>query len=104
MTELNRAIDPQEIREAIRKLKSGKAHGCDGILADMLKHVGDTAVQFLAKLFNAVFDEGVYPQEWSKAIIIPMFKKGNKNNTDNYRGISRLSLSSKCFTSVLALM
>ena len=104
MTELNRAIDPQEIREAIRKLKSGKAHGCDGILADMLKLAGDTAVQFLKKLFSAVFDEGLCPEQWPMAIIIPLFKKGNKNNTDNYRGISRLSLISKCFTSVLALM
>ena len=101
LTELNRPIDPQEVREAIRKLKSGKAHGCDGILANMLKLAGDTAVRFLTKLFSAVFDEGVYPEEWSKAIIIPIFKKGNKNNTYNYRGISVLSLFSKCYTSVL---
>ena len=67
----------------------------------MLKLAGDTAVQFLTKLFNAVFDEGLYPEEGWKAIIIPIFKKGNKNNTDNYRGISLLSLISKCYTSVL---
>ena len=101
LTEFNRPIDAQEIREAIRKLKSGKAHGCDRILANMLKLAGDTAVQFLTKLFSAVFDEGLYPEEGWKAIIIPIFKKGNKNNTDNYRGISLLSLISKCYTSVL---
>ena len=67
----------------------------------MLKLAGDTAVQFLGKLFSAVFDEEVYPEEWSRAIIIPIFKKGNKNNTDNYTGISLLSLISKCYTSVL---
>ena len=61
----------------------------------MLKLAGDTAVQFLTKLFNIVFDEGVYPEQWSKAIIIPLFKKGNKNNTDNFSGISLLSLISK---------
>ena len=36
-----------------------------------------------------------------KAIMIPIFKNENKNNTDNYRGISLLSLISKCYTSVL---
>ena len=60
----------------------------------MLKLAGDSAEQFLTKLFNAVFDEGVYPEEWSKAIIIPIFKKGNKNNTDNYRGISLIIIIS----------
>ena len=81
LTEFNRPIDAQEIREAIRKLKSSKAHGCDGILANVLKLAGDTAVQFLTKLFSAVFDEGAYPEEWSKALIIPISKKGIKNNT-----------------------
>ena len=46
LADLNRSIDPQEVREAIRKLKTGKAHGTDGILADMLKVAGETAVQF----------------------------------------------------------
>ena len=67
----------------------------------MLKLAGDTAVQFLKKLFSAVFDEGLCPEQWPMAIIIPLFKKGNKNNTDNYRGISLLSFISKCYTSVL---
>ena len=101
LADLNRSIDPQEVREAIRKLKTGKAHGTDGILAEMLKVAGETAVQFLTKLFNVLFDQGVYPEEWSKAIIVPIFKKGKENITDNYRGISLLSLISKCYTSVL---
>ena len=93
---LNCPLDPQEVHGAIHKLKSGKTHGCDTILADTLKLAGNTAVQFLAKLFNIVFDEGASPEEWSKAIIILLFKKGNKNITDNYGGISRLSLIGKC--------
>ena len=76
LADLNRSINPQEVREAIRKLKTGKAHGTDGILADMLKVAGETAVQFLTKLFSVLFDQGVYPEEWSKAIIVPIFKKG----------------------------
>ena len=95
LTELNRPIDPQQVCEAVRQLKSGKAHSCDGILTDMLTLPGDTAVKFLKKLFNAVCNEGLYPEEWSKAIIIQIFMKGNKNNIDNYGGISLLSLISK---------
>ena len=101
VADLNKPISFEEVREAIRKLKIGKANGVDGILADMLKVAGDTAVHFLTKLFNALFDEGMYPEEWSKAIIVPIFKKGDKGITDNYRGISLLCLISKCYTSVL---
>ena len=70
----------------------------------MPKLAGDTAVQFLTKLSNADFVEGVYLEEWWKAIIISIFKKGNTDNTDNKGvgwGISLLSLIGKCYTSVL---
>ena len=84
LADLNRSIDPQEVREAIRKLKTGKAHGTDGILAENAKSgwwnccavPNKTVTMFL-------FDQGVYPEEWSKAIIVPIFKKGKENITDN---------------------
>ena len=98
---MNHTTDPREVHEAIRKLKTDKAHSTDGILADRLKVAGETAVQLLTKLFNVLFDEGVYPEEWSKAIIVPIFKKGSENIIDNYRGIPLLRLISKCYTSVL---
>ena len=61
-----------------------------------MKLAGDTTLQFLTKLFNAVFDEGVYPREWSKAIIIKTNKQ-NSNNTDNC-GV----WLAKCYTSLLS--
>ena len=92
LADLNLSVDPQEVREAIRKLKTGKAHGTDGILADMLKVVGETAVQFLTKLFNVLFDQEVYPEEWSKAIIASIFKKGKENITDMHTHTRYLSV------------
>eukprot|EP00745_Piridium_sociabile_P024691 TRINITY_DN39152_c0_g3_i6.p1 TRINITY_DN39152_c0_g3~~TRINITY_DN39152_c0_g3_i6.p1 ORF type:complete len:696 (-),score=54.33 TRINITY_DN39152_c0_g3_i6:199-2037(-) len=67
----------------------------------MLKAGGHEVHIFLTKLFNAIFDKGVYPREWSKAIIIPIHKKGNPDNVDNYRGVSLLSIVSKSYTSIL---
>ncbi|WP_419639471.1 hypothetical protein, partial [Thiolapillus sp.] len=51
--------------------------------------------------FNTIFDKGIYPSEWAKAIIIPIHKKGNIHSVDNYRGVSLLSIISKCYTSIL---
>ena len=38
---------------------------------------------------------------WSKAVIIPLHKKGNTNDPGNYRGISITSSLGKLFTSIL---
>ena len=53
------------------------------------------------KLFNAIFRSGFFPEVWSKACIVPIFKKGNANDTNNYRGISLVSCFGKLFTGVL---
>ena len=46
---------------------------------------------------------GIFPELWLKSIIIPIFKKGDVNDTGNYRGISLLSHVGKLFTSLINL-
>lgn len=41
------------------------------------------------------------PESWKESIIIPIFKKGDKQNCNNYRGISLLATSYKVFSNVL---
>lgn len=98
---LNAIITIDEVLIAVRNLKTGKAGGLDGILSEMLKAGKHVTVSFLTDLFNAIFDQGRYPSQWAKAVIVPIFKKGAKDVADNYRGISLLSITSKCFTSIL---
>ena len=38
---------------------------------------------------------GIVPSAWKKAKVVPLFKSGDKNNTDNYRPISVLPTLSK---------
>ena len=52
-------------------------------------------------LFNYIFDTGEYPTVWTGAIIIPIHKSGNKNDPDNYRGVSLLSILGKVFAHIL---
>jgi hypothetical protein len=66
-----------------------------------LKYAGNLIVPFLTKLFNKLYDSRQFPSAWCKSVIIPLFKKGDENNPDNYRGISLLSIVSKVFTSIL---
>ena len=53
------------------------------------------------KLFNALFNKGDFPKKWSEGYIVPIHKKGNTNDVDNYRGITLLSTLGKWFTSIL---
>ena len=71
---LNLPISKDEVKHAIAGLKNGKSGGLDGVVPEMLKCGGEETIDFLHKLFNKIFDCGIYPREWSKAIVVPIFK------------------------------
>ena len=48
-----------------------------------------------------MFDNSVYPESWTKGIIVPVPKKGNLNDANNYRGITLTSIFSKIFSILL---
>ena len=53
-------------------------------------------------LFNKILDTGVYPEAWTVGLIIPIYKKkGDRMDSNNYRGVTLLSCIGKLFTSVL---
>ena len=43
----------------------------------------------LAHVFNMSLQEGIVPLEWKEANIIPLFKKGSRNKSVNYRSSIR---------------
>lgn len=99
--DLDDDIKEHEIRQAIGRLKCNKAPGFDNISAEFLKASENAILPFVLKLFNHIFSTGNFPEAWTKAVIVPLFKKGDSNNPENYRGISLLSILSKVFTSII---
>ena len=49
----------------------------------------------LARVFNLSLKEEVVPFEWKEANIIPLFKKGSRNKSENYRPVSLTSVICK---------
>ena len=98
---LDSEITEDEVRKAIRRLKTGKAAGADQVINEFLKSTERVILPFLVKLCNAIFNQGIFPEEWTKSIIVPLHTKRDCDNPDNYRGISLLSSLSKVFTSIL---
>ncbi len=54
-------------------------------------------------MFNICIQQQSIPIEWKIAVVTPLFKnKGNKNDMNNYRGISVLPVLEKIFEKILA--
>ena len=98
---LSEEITEGEIRRAIVRLKRGKAAGVCGIQGEMLEAGGDTIVRWLHIIFNVVWETGKAPEDWQKAVIVAIHKKGSKKLCKNYRGISLLGIPGKVFAKTL---
>ncbi|KAJ4427237.1 hypothetical protein ANN_24855 [Periplaneta americana] len=55
------------------------------------------------KMRGRILEGEARPTSWRKAIIIPIFKKGNIKDCTNYRGISLLNSGYKNFSRIIAL-
>ena len=67
-----------EIKMAVKKLKNNKAAGIDKLRAEYIKGGGDILEVWLQKILNLVWKERKAPGDWLKAIIMPLFKKGER--------------------------
>jgi hypothetical protein len=99
---INAPILLKEVRGVMTRLKKGKAMGVDGLITELFKYGGERMVYCVWALFQKVWKEGTIPDDWSKGIVVPIFKKGDRRDPFNYRGISLLSVVGKMFTTILS--
>ena len=99
--ELDRPITVREVEYAIKNLNRNKAAGIDCLMNEFFIESRDSICSHLADLFNVIFDTGYYPEDWAKGIIIPLYKKNNPDDVNNYRGITLISCLAKIFTGIL---
>ena len=84
-------ISIEEVRTAIKNIKSNKAAGPSGIVADMLKAAGDAGSIWVTDVCNSVVKEGRIPEDWCKSWMVNVYKgKGDALECGSYRGIKLL--------------
>ena len=93
--------DMNELVSAIGSMQDRKAPGRDGIPSEVWKHGGQKMTECLLKLIQKVWDTEKVPQDWKDASIVPLFKKGDRKDCGNYRGISLLSIVGKILSRIL---
>ena len=90
-----------EIKFAIRQLKTGKIAGPDEVIAETIKTGGKPILSRLCSLLRMIWHSDNISNAWEKGLIVPLFKKGDNRECKNYRGISLLSAVGEVFMKVI---
>ena len=76
------------VKKQLSNLNPNKACGPDNLSPRILKLLADDLSPILTFIFQQSYDSGNLPDEWLKALITPVYKKGGKQDPKNYRPIS----------------
>ena len=96
-TFINFSINTDTVYRKLSNLNPNKGTGPDFISGQLLKNCARSLALPLQLLFNLSFKSGSILSEWKLAHIVPIHKKENKNNVQNYRPISLTCIISKVF-------
>ena len=90
-----------DILHAINKLKNSASSGPDKISCKIIKALKYALLKPLAHLANLSVETGVFPEMWKAGNILPVYKKGSKLSSENYRPIILMSNLGKILESVV---
>jgi len=98
-------IEPEvmeaEVEWAINQLKDNKAPGRDGIPIEMIKAGDGAMTKTITKICNIIWTTGKWPEDWKSSVFIPLFKKGDAKECENYRTIAMISHISKILLKII---
>ena len=92
---------------SLGKMESGKSPGFDNITVDHLLHCHPVIFPLLAKLYNAMLQNGYVPLDFGKGITIPIPKNENlqgMQSIESFRGITLSSILAKLFEHCILLI
>lgn len=87
--------DESELDGLIEKLRSNCAVGSDGISGTFLKRFKNHLTPHLTHICNLAFASGIFPNALKLAVVHPVHKSGDRDQSNNYRPISILPTLSK---------
>jgi exonuclease III len=98
---LDREIDIVEFEKALKNSKSRKSPGLDNVQVEFYKALPPDWKNYMLELFNKIMNSENIPAEWGKIKMFFLYKKGDKTDPRNYRGIALINSLVKIFTTIL---
>ncbi|XP_063586323.1 uncharacterized protein LOC134763697 [Penaeus indicus] len=94
-------IMEDEVRNAVRKMKKGKAPGPDNITLEMILALDEYGINLLTSLLNKIYDTGMMPLDLLKSVFIALPKKPGATECENHRTISLISQVTKILLKII---
>ncbi|KGL74990.1 hypothetical protein N309_02432, partial [Tinamus guttatus] len=88
-------VEEDWVRDHLRNLDTHKSMGPDGMHPRVLSELADVIPKLLSIIFKSSWRMGEVPEDWKKANVTPVFKKGKEEDPGNYRPISLKSVPGK---------
>ena len=89
------------IKSILNAIDINKAQGPDAINGAVLKNCSASLAYPLTKMFSLIYNVGYIPSEWKLSNVVPVHKKDDKGNVENYRPISLISLVMKVLERIM---
>jgi len=90
-----------DVARAIRQTASRKATGPDDVSAELFKAGGETALDRMHGICVAIWETGKWPEEWTFSTFIPLPRKGDFRQCENYKTVALVSHASKILLQII---
>ena len=94
-------VDENDILNIMNNLTPKTSSGIDNLFIKQIKVIQYELAKPLTLITNQVFSSGIFPDKLKIAKVIPIFKKGDDTDVNNYRPISLLPAISKIIEKVI---
>ena len=95
------SITTKDVKLAVNRAKDKLSRTPEGVPTFFLKRIIDSVLSPLTHLFNTFLHYGFVPSQWKLALIVPIFKKGNRSDPQNYRPVSLTSSLCRIYEAII---